>query len=183
MHSSYKLGTVLYRRGADLLTCLSWALGQKNNTHSDSDIHNVTLLDTEPSKTVLSDASNLINRLLHEEISKLANKTVEPKDLDIQNFLTSINPLLFNFIEEATKTVRESSNNNKSSEDKATKHIKTTRRFFIICLLLYCINSSCHTPIHLLLADTVEICGGSRKLIKILNGLVSCHQMTLTTDL
>ena len=35
----------------------------------------------------------------------------------------------------------------------------------------YCTNPSCSTPIHTLLADTVEVCGGSWKLIHILNQL------------
>ena len=36
---------------------------------------------------------------------------------------------------------------------------------------MYCTNSRTPTPFHILLSDTIEVCGGSRKLMRILNQL------------
>ena len=58
-----------------------------------------------------------------------------------------------------------------SCKRESTVHTKKVRRTYIYSLLLYCTNPSCSTPIHTLLTDTVEVCGGSRKLINILNRL------------
>ena len=53
-------------------------------------------------------------------------------------------------------------------------HVKNVRRFFIICLMLFATNPSCDTTLHHLVADTVEVCGGSRQLIRVLNQLGAC---------
>ena len=52
---------------------------------------------------------------------------------------------------------------------KERTHQKKLRRFYILCILMYCTNSQKPTTLHVLLADVVEMCGGSRILIKILN--------------
>ena len=51
------------------------------------------------------------------------------------------------------------------------RHVKKVRQYFILCQLLYCTNPKQPTPIHNLLADVVEVCGGSRQLLQILNRL------------
>ena len=43
--------------------------------------------------------------------------------------------------------------------------------FFILNQLKFCTNPKKPTPIHDLIADVVEVCGGSRLLISILNRL------------
>ena len=50
-------------------------------------------------------------------------------------------------------------------------HTQTVRNFFDICLMLFTTNSSCATALHHLVADTIEVSGGSRILMRILNRL------------
>ena len=48
---------------------------------------------------------------------------------------------------------------------------------------MYCTNSRTPTPLHILLSDTVEVCGGSRKLMRILNqlGVVASRDRYVTS--
>ena len=57
----------------------------------------------------------------------------------------------------------------KPSSTKAIKrdssHVRKVRRLFCICTLLFSINSQCSFPLHTLMADAVETCGGSKRLL------------------
>lgn len=57
-----------------------------------------------------------------------------------------------------------------ASTKEDNSHIKR-RRYYVFCLLMFCTNSLHPTMVHTLLTDTVEMCGGSHKLLKILNRL------------
>ena len=66
-------------------------------------------------------------------------------------------------------------------------HVKKVRRYFILCQILYCANQKCNIPLHTLLADTIETCGGSRELIHIFNRLevvcsVDSHDRFVTEE-
>ena len=50
-------------------------------------------------------------------------------------------------------------------------HLKSVRKYFIICTLLFTTNPTCATTMHHLVADTVEVNGGTRNLIRVLNRL------------
>ena len=52
-----------------------------------------------------------------------------------------------------------------------SSHVKKVRQYFIICLLLHCTNPKQVLPTQNLLADVVEVCGGSRQFLKVLNRL------------
>ena len=43
--------------------------------------------------------------------------------------------------------------------------------FFCICALLFTTNSQCSFPLRTLIADAIETCGGSSRLIKLMNRL------------
>ena len=74
------------------------------------------------------------------------------------------------FLTSATRTVREQHTSTANASEK-TGHVKKICQYFILCQLLYCTNPKQPTPIHNLLADVVEVCGGSRHLLNILNRL------------
>lgn len=44
----------------------------------------------------------------------------------------------------------------------------------MVCLMLFATNPSCDTMIHHLVADTNDVCGGSRQLMRVLNRLGVC---------
>ena len=66
-----------------------------------------------------------------------------------------------------TKSVRQRTGR-ANSDNQVPKNV---RRFFIICQMLFATNPSCATTLHHLVADTVEVNGGSRYLIRVLNRL------------
>ena len=69
---------------------------------------------------------------------------------------------------------------------ESNEELDQPRQFYILCLLVYCTNSNKPTPMHILMADAVEMHGGSRVLIKLLNqfGIVASsdtHDRFVTT--
>ena len=48
-------------------------------------------------------------------------------------------------------------------------HVKNVWRFFCLCMLMFCTDDRCYLPMHNLITDMVESCGGSTLLVKILN--------------
>ena len=73
------------------------------------------------------------------------------------------------FIALATRTVRERYDPSLATkEDKTSSHVKKVCQYFILCLLLYCTNPKQVLPAQILLADIVEVCGGSQQLLSVL---------------
>ena len=80
-HMDYKcvhkrFGTVLFRKGGDMLVSLSWALRRADNN---SGLESKSLYKFKTRKSndtvvssVLTEAGNIINDLIHKEISKLS---------------------------------------------------------------------------------------------------------------
>ncbi len=169
-----RFGTILFRKGGDLLTSLSWALGRV----SVKDANQVLVQpggtqDVDARKErVLSEAGDIINDLIHAEIKELHNDMLidSPSQFNIEEMISTTNTLLWRFLESATRTVRERTSSAGNCTGGTTCHKKRMRRFFILCQLMYCTNSK-PTPLHTLLADVIEVCGGSRNLIKIFNQL------------
>ena len=169
-----RFGTVLYRRGADLLIALSWALSSSQQVPSfePSKQQHHTLQNNHPNtETILKEASIIINNFIHEEINKLSPSLF----ISINDSLNNVNPLLLQFLTSITDTIRERKTSN------ITSHAKKIRMFFILCQLMFCTNPKKPPPIYDIVADTVEVCGGSRKLMRILNRL-GCSSSPDTHD-
>lgn len=160
-----KFGTVLFRKGADLLVSLSWALGSLQFPQWSEPSEQQKHAQHPNTEKTLEEAGIIINDLIHKEIKKSQLSDEYCTSIRIDEYLNNVNPLLLNFLISITNTVRdrEVSNN--------TKQIKKIRLFFILCQLMFCTNPQHPTPIHNLIADTIEICGGSRQLMRILNRL------------
>ena len=178
-----KFGTVIYRKGGDLLTSLSWALGALSSAESFQLEENEDQptckshggIHDEHRAAVLTEAGHILNDLIHEEIKRsslmAAEHTNDPSSLNISKYLEDVNPLLMDFITLATRTIRERQRSRLSSDSEMSKHVKKVRQYFIVCLLLFCTNPKQPTPMHNLLADVIEVCGGSRLLLRVLNRL------------
>ena len=54
---------------------------------------------------------------------------------------------------------------------KESSHARKVRRLLCICTLLFTMNSQCSFPLHTLIADAIETCGGSTRLMRFLNRL------------
>lgn len=112
-------------------------------------------------------AGDLVNDLVHQEISKLSSENWK-SDFKIDDQISNVNPMLWAFIRSITRSARE---RHCKSNCNDADHVKKVRKLFIIAQLMFCTNIQKPAFIHTLLADTVEVCGGSRKLIRILNRL------------
>ena len=113
-----KFGTILYHKGVDLLTSLSWALGTALHLQAhtpEAGKENVLIQDSPNDSTykqrVLSEAGYIVNDLLQEQIRRQSSPEKENLHTDpflnIDSYLQDINPLLVHFITSATQTVHE----------------------------------------------------------------------------
>ena len=176
-----KFGIMLYRKGIDPLVSLSWALSAitypKANNHDTKAATN-----TPEDKIVLHEAGYVVNDLIHNEIEKqsLNKKSDDLSVFNIDTQLQSVNPLLLEFMTSITASVRKRKHNSTKESDH-NKHMRKIRIYFALCLLQYCTNPSQPIPFHILISDVVEVCGGSRMLLKILNR-VGCTSSPDTHD-
>ena len=162
-----KFGTILYRKGADMLATLSWALS--TSQLADKYWVEPDIQQQQPdAERTLTEASNIINKLIHDEIKRVFQTQTSSgfTSLNINEQFNNINPILLQFLSAITKSVREMSETN--------EHIKKIRLFFILSQLMFCTNPKKPTQFHDVIADITEVCGGSRQLIRILNRLGCC---------
>ena len=117
-HMSYKcvhmkFGTILYCRGIDLLVSLSWALSANSPFEDiqDTTVKHITPTAKQSDKlAALHNAGLMVNDLIHEEINRQSTaRRNNPLLFDIDNELENINPLLLDFVNSITATVRERS--------------------------------------------------------------------------
>ena len=110
------------------------------------------------------------NEMAHAKV----HENVETDKLILYQAIGNVNLLLVQFLTSVVSAVS-------TSEGELSSHIKKVRIYFILCLLLFCKIPKQPTPIHNILADAVEVCSGSRKLLKILNRL-GCTSSSDTHD-
>ena len=172
-----KFGTILYRKGVDVLVSLSWALSTQSTSQecSDEDHNCVHRPVIEDNKTVLHNSACIVNSLIHKEIQRQSTVRREfstnPLSFSIEDQLQNMDQLLVGFVDHITATVREKMHQSLRKESKASKQLKNIRMYNVLSLLQFCTNPNQPLLFHDLLADAVEMCGGSRELLKILNNL------------
>ena len=110
-------------------------------------------------------------------IKRYQTVTNNPSELCINEFITNHNRVLSEFLDKATQGTHE-----QNRYSPLTNHTRMVRQFFIISLMMYCMDPHKPTAVmHNLLADNVETHGGSRQLLKILNRL-GCVSSSDTRD-
>ena len=150
-----RVGTILYRQGGNIMASLSLTLSETKSDYFYQE------------ETSSAPDTDTINELLYNEI--ITQSTFCTNQFYIDEYLQSINPLLSQFIQSATKAHERYEHD--LGNNAVSKHVKKVRQYFILCQLLYCTNPMKVPPIHNMLADIVEVCGGSRQLLRILNRL------------
>ena len=101
---------------------------------------------------------------------------------NLETAIDKVDPLLLNFANISTCTKREIHSSRLGASSETSNHIKKVRQYFLLTMFLSCTNLNLSTPLHKLLADVMEICGGSRQLIKVLNRFgCTCSCDTLYT--
>ena len=180
-HISYqcsikKYGTVLYRYGGDLMYALNAALGQvrmsQNQLQEKEEVKQVDKSCTEDHETQLVNACTSLNGKIHATIHKLmerdSNNPHDICELDIDKCIGDFDHDLW----KATCLLTKPKSGQVSQTESTT--VRKTQRFFCLCAMLFCTNSRCSFPLHTLLTDVIESCGGSTCLVRTLNRLGVC---------
>ena len=158
-------GTVLYRFGGDIFHALNVALGQVR-THKSP-----TTSPEEEFQTKLSDTCLSLNAKCHACIKNMIEKDASCpqmiEDIDIESFIDNLDPDIWKAVCLLTQPITSKAKN-------STNSLRKVRRTFCICVLFFTINSQCSFPMHTLITDAIETCGGSSRLQKILNRLGAC---------
>ena len=159
--SILRYGTLLYRYGGDLVHALSISLGQSRTQSSKNS-------EKSDFQQTLSKTCITLNAKCHASIkSMIAKDASSPHQIehvDIDEFIDQLDPDLWEAVCMLTQP----------STKAAPSHVRKVRRFFSVCTLLFTINSECSFPLHTLVADAVETCGGSTRLMRLLNRLGVC---------
>ena len=164
-----KYGTILYQKGAEILASLSWALSTSQLASKTWFEPEIQQQQHDDVNITLKEASNIVNNLIHKEINKThIQPSFDFASLNVTDQLAEINPLLLEFLTGITNPARE-----RDTKSVAT-HTKKLRLFYILSQLMFCTNPKKPTPLHDIIADTIEVCGGSRQLIRIFNRLGCC---------
>ena len=160
--SVLKHGTILYRYGGDLFHALSVSLqkryGQPDN--SDSEHENV--------KENVRQVCTQLNAKCHTQVRKLLDSDRKHphkiEDFNADSFISTIDKDLWEAVCLLTQP----------ADTRNISHTRKVRRIFILCAMLFTTNSDCSFPLHTLIADIVKTCGGSNRLMKVLNRLGVC---------
>ena len=119
-----KFGTVLFRKGGNLIASLSWALGSTSFSNCTLPVTPTSF--TSHNNTIVQEAADIINDLLHNELHGKSSET-DPSSLNITELFEKVHPLLVTFIKLATRSVRERHHAHLEPESMAAKHIKNIR--------------------------------------------------------
>ena len=136
---SQKIRNYLLRKGIDVLISLSWALGMSDTGENCSEPttkqHSSTTMLNE--EQVLTHTGCIVNDIIHKEIKKQTSDSwlVDPTFFSINDYTQNADPLLVQFLLDATRTIRERQHCSKN------EHAKKVRIFFIMCLLQFCTNT------------------------------------------
>ena len=164
-------GTVLYRYGGDLMHALSFSLSQARN----SKLHKPHAIETDSNfQSSLSDVCLTLNSKIHDCAEKMMkDDAVNPhkiEEVDIDKIISELDSDLWKAMCLLTKP--HSAKNEKGTVN--TTNTRKVRQLFCICTLLFVANHQCSFPLHTLIADAIETCGGSSRLTRLLNRLGVC---------
>ena len=166
-----RYGTVLYRYGGDPVHALNVSLGQAQN--QTLKIPAVGKNDSNDFQTTLSETCLALNAECHACIEKTVKEDVANphriENIDVDKFINDLDPDVWKAVCLITQPL---SSRAKNSTDNS--NIRKIRRLFCICTLLFTTNSQCSFSLHTLLADAIETCRGSSRLMRLLNRVGAC---------
>jgi len=95
----------------------------------------------------------------------IANDSKTPfeyDELNIDDLVEQVDPQLWDTICTLTKSKAENRNTSMVTDPHSGVHyIKKVRRFFLLCMMMFCIDDRCSMPMHTLVTDMVDSQGGS----------------------
>ena len=114
----------------------------------------------ELNESIVTKCGKIINDLLHREINEIENES-NICLFNLENRIATINSLLWQFITVCTTPIRA------QTQQQEENHTKNVRKHAIISMLMLATNPVCNAELHHLVADAIEVRGGSRKLLRI----------------
>ena len=153
-----KYGTLIYRYGGDLVHSLTVALGQAQSISVGGPIDD---------DSMLTQVCQTLNSKLHHQINKMISKdSLDPHKIEhfnVDAFISSLDPTIWKTICLLTEIT-----------SKKVTYVRKMRMVFALCQIFFTINRQCSFPLHTLITDTIDTCGGSIRLKTILNRLGVC---------
>ena len=141
---------------------LNTALGQMRSQNRQSEhgceVPVLDKTDCNDFQQTLSEICLKLNSKIHSSIdTMLKEDTVQPhsiEDIDIDKVIDNLDPDLWKAICLLTQPLS-------ARAIRTTSHVRKVRRMFCACVLLFTTNCQCSLPLHTLLTDVIETCGGS----------------------
>ena len=165
-----KCGTVLYRHGGDLVHALSISLSQTREQLSRTSTKEKN--DSDKFQLNLASLCTTINNKLHTCIDTLLQEdATHPhsiENINVDEFISKLDPDIW----KAICLITQARTSQASKGD--ISRIRKIRRVFCTCALMFTTNNKCSFPLHTLITDAIETCGGSSRLVKMLNRLGVC---------
>ena len=158
-----KIGRMLFRTNCDPFIMLSHALVTTSN-------------QTAESSTVIQRVHS-VGQYLNEKVHSLAKELIEGRMknpvascmFDVDSLVGMVDSHLWTFFSCLTKSAHET---HVRAQSDVHSHIKRIRIAYIVCTVLFCTTDGhCSVPLHILLTDFIDACGGSTELITVLNRL------------
>ena len=121
-----------------------------------------------------------VNTLVHKQIQMFLTAdlttTYRFDQIEVNVLVSEIDPQLWSFMKSITRSISERRGYNVKANKMHTSpyHICKIRCLFCLCVLMFCTDDRCSIPLHMLVTDTIDHCGGSTELIRILKRLGVC---------
>lgn len=171
-----RFGSLLYHVNCGLLNALSLALGRRR-LH-DKEEEPVSVDTTSQPQTLLSwdeqvtKVATYLNTKVHQQaktfVASFSSSPEKYATFSIENLFEAIDPQLVRFIQQLTQSVRSGRRKLFVSESETTS-TRQVCQVYLLCAVLFCANSHCSMPFHVMLTDAILCHGGSQELVRILN--------------
>ena len=116
---------------------------------------------------MLTQVCQTLNSKLHHQINKMISEDSldrhKIEHFNVDAFISSLDPTIWKAIRLLTEIT-----------SKKVTYIQKMRMVFALCQIFFTINRQWSFPLHTLITDTIDTCGGSIRLKTILNRLGVC---------
>ena len=174
-----RYGSVLFHKDCDLVKALSTGKSetlQKQVTVLKEQQNEIqTSKPTEHPTSIQNQVENVAHylngRSQQQARQLIATYKGNPKQhafLQLDKLMSDFDPVLLNFINQLTQTVCQSRRKLFNDENESLT-IKKLRHFYILGVILFCTNTTCSMPLHVVLTEAIICHGGSLELVRILN--------------
>ena len=172
-----KHGTLVFRPQCDFVALLSEALWNLQLERSREEKSNTTSVSTNTveDRTTMEQVNSLVHDQINVHLEADAKTPTEYDELKLNELIPQIHPTLWSSLCTLTRSKSEIRGTSKVNDPSSmAAHIKRVRRYFLLCMILFCTDDRCSMPMHTLITDLVESQGGSSVLVRVLNRLGVC---------